>query len=72
MYAQHPAQTAAAFYPAAASVKGTHVGNRDYYQSRQAQMANEADEHVVSAQDQDNLSVLAFAAMLGDAAIEEN
>ena len=44
MYAQHPAQTAAAFYPTAASVKETaafypkaasikeiHVGNRNYY-----------------------------------------
>ena len=35
-------------------------------------MEKEADEHVVSVQDQGNLSVLAFAAMLGDGVIEEN
>ena len=72
MYAQHPAQTAAASYPTAALVKETHVGNRDYYESGQAQMENEADEHVASAQNWGNLSVLAFAAMFRDEAIEEN
>ena len=41
------------------------------YHSRQAQMEKEADEHVVSVQDQGNLSVLAFVAMLGDEAIQE-
>ena len=56
----------------AASVKEPHGGNRDYYQNRQAQMENEADEHGVAAQDQGNLSVLAFASILGDGAIEEN
>ncbi len=71
MYAQHPAKTAAASYPMPALVKETHVGNRDYYESGQAQMENEADEDVASAQNWGNLSVLAFAAMLGDEAIEE-
>ena len=72
MYAQHPIETAAASYPTAAFVKETHVGNRDCYESGQTEMENEADEHVALAQNLDNLSVLAFAAMLGDEAIEEN
>ena len=72
MYAQHPAQTAAASYPTAALVKETHVGNIDYYESGQAQMEHETDEHVSSAQNRGNLSVLAFAAILGYEAIEEN
>ena len=69
MYAQHPAQTAAVSYPTAALVKETHVGNRDCYESGQTEMENEADEHVALAQNRGNLSVLAFAAMLGNEAI---
>ena len=71
MYAQHPAQTAGTSYPTAAFVKETHVGNRDYYESGQAQLENEADEQVALAENRGNLSVLAFAAMLGDEAIVE-
>ena len=35
-------------------------------------MENKADEHVASAQNLGNLSVLAFAEMLGNEAIKEN
>jgi len=35
-------------------------------------METELDEHGVSTNDQGNLSVLAFGAMLGDEALEDN
>ena len=62
----------AAFYPKAASVKENHAGIIDYYHNTQAEMETESNEHCVSNRDQGNLSVLAFAAMLGNEALEDN
>ena len=44
----------------------THVGFKEYSESRPARMENERAEH----QNHENLSVLAFAAMLGEEASE--
>ncbi len=49
-----------------------HAGIIDYYHNTQAQMETESDEHGVSNRDEGNLSVLAFAAMLGNEALEDN
>jgi hypothetical protein len=82
--AQHPTNPAAAFHPSAASGNGTTAfytnyasegqnqgGSIDYCHNTQAQMVTGTDEHGVSSTDQGNLSVLAFAAMLGDKALED-
>lgn len=66
MYAHQPTQTAAASYPTAASMTETHVGFKEYFESRPARMENERAEH----QNHENLSVLAFVAMLGEEASE--
>ena len=68
MYAQQQTQTAAASYPAAASMTETHFGLKEYSEKIPATTQNIRAE----PQNQGNLSVLAFAAMLGDEAIEEN
>ena len=85
IYAQNAAHSAASSYPPAASVRKTaafypkvasnkenHAGIIDYYHNTQAQMETESDEHGVSNRDEGNLSVLAFAAMLGNEALEDN
>jgi hypothetical protein len=85
MYAQHPAQKATAFYPQAASIQDTaaiytndafvtenHSGNVDYCYNAQSQMETESNEHGVSNKDRGNLSMLAFAAMLGDETLKDN
>jgi hypothetical protein len=52
-------------------IEKNHPGNIDYCYNAQAQMKTGSDEHGVSSNNQGNLSVLVFAAMLGDKALED-